>query len=144
MNTFQRISILLVSLLLLTACGPAQLTVTGAWARPADEGGNSAVYFVINNPLDAEDTLLRVEANVAEAVEIHMTSMLDEEGDVMGMMPMDNVAVPAGGSVAFEPGGLHVMLVDLNQPLEPDSEVFLRLVFENAGEITLTVPVGQR
>jgi copper(I)-binding protein len=153
MKPFQHISTLLVGLLLLTACGPSELTVTDAWARPADQGSTSAIYFVINNPLDTEDTLLRAEANVSEAVEIHQTSIMDmnaesdtkmEGGDVMQMMPVDRVPVPAGGSVTFEPGGFHVMLVNLNQALEPGAEVSLHLFFENAGEITLTVPVEQR
>lgn len=130
---------------LLSACasnagGP--VTVRDAWARPEVAGGNSAVYFVIDNPGAETDLLLGASTEAATRAEIHM-SMQSEEG-AMRMSPQESVAVPAGASVAFQPGGLHVMLVELKRDLEEGDQIVLRLTFQNAGEIQLRVPVRQR
>lgn len=131
------------SALMLTACrqeGQA-LTVSDAWALPAPAGGNSAVYFVIDNPMDQADTLLAASADIAQSVELHRSEM-SEEG-TMSMHHHNQVEVPPKSRVAFEPGGLHVMLIDLPQNLE-SGEVFpVTLSFQSAGEIQLDVTVRE-
>jgi len=128
--------------LLLPACAPAasgQLQVSDVWARPGLAGGNSAVYFVIENGTDSTDTLLSASSDIASAVELHMTSM---EGDNMQMMPQEEVPVETG-KTEFQPGGLHVMLVGLNQDLNPGDKFLLRLNFATAGEMILDVTVSE-
>jgi periplasmic copper chaperone A len=65
-----------------------------------------------------------------------------EEGGVMKMRPAGSLEIPPGGEVRLEPGGLHVMLMQLQQPLEEGGQVPITLVFEKAGEITVSAPVG--
>ena len=128
--------------LLLTACAPAghgQLQVSDVWARPSLASGNSAVYFVIENRTDSDDTLLSASSDIASAVEMHMTSM---EGDNMQMMPQEEVSIETGKTV-FQPGGLHVMLVGLNQDLNPGDKFLLKLNFATAGELILDVTVNE-
>ena len=141
------------------ACsGTTGLEVTDAWARPGVVGQNTAVYFNIENSQAVGDTLLRASSDVAGAVELHMSMMVkpeeeageegemgDEmEGDVMRMVPQEFVDVPANSTVNFEPGGLHVMLIDLKKDLNEGETLAVTLQFEGAGEITLQVPIELR
>ncbi len=59
----------------------------------------------------------------------------------MQMGPAGPVPVPAGRTVAFEPGGRHVMLMDLRQDLETGVPVTLTLRFEQAGPVTVVATV---
>ncbi|MCU0274542.1 MAG: copper chaperone PCu(A)C, partial [Acidimicrobiales bacterium] len=61
----------------------------------------------------------------------------------MTMRPVDGIDLPAGEAVALEPGGLHVMLLDLPAPLEIGQTYELTLTFEQAGEQTVTVEVRE-
>jgi copper(I)-binding protein len=62
-------------------------------------------------------------------------------GGMMTMQPVDRIPVAAGDSVALEPGGYHVMLLDLASPLEVGSTVDVTLTFEESGEQVVTVEV---
>ena len=126
----------------LAACSPAsagRLQVNHVWARPGLAGGNSATYFVIENGTGTDDTLLSASSDVASAVELHMTSMQDGN---MQMMHQEAVPVPAG-ETEFKPGGLHVMLIGLNQELSPGDTFSLTLDFATAGEMPLQVVVAE-
>jgi copper(I)-binding protein len=162
------IFLFVVLMLVLAACGPSELTVSEAWARPGLAGNNSAIYFVVQNPGE-DDTLLSVASNVAGAVEMHMTMAVEgdtaehnmdhsmegsdmgtlpegqamPEGQVMTMVKQENVPVPGGDKVAFEPGGLHIMLLGLNSDLVVGDTIEVTLTFEKAGAITLQVPVEE-
>lgn len=134
-----RFVVSIVFVLVLAACGAAgsgQFQVRDAWARPGLAGGNSAVFFVIENPGQA-DSLLSASGEVAEAVELHMTMMQDGN---MQMMHQMNVPVPTGETV-FAPGGLHVMLIGLKNDLKVGDTFSVTLQFEKAGKQTLTVTV---
>ena len=127
--------------LMLAACasaGDQDLQVTDVWARPGLADGNSAIFFVIENP-GADDTLLAASSDVAAAVELHKTSMHD---GVMKMEHQLSVPVPKGETV-FKPGDLHVMLIGLNKDLVVGDEFGLTLTFSLAGEKTLNVPVRE-
>lgn len=127
---------------ILVACAPAgsgQLQVSDIWARPGLAGGTSAVYFVITNETAGTDTLLSASSDVASAVELHMTSMQDGN---MQMMHQQEVMVQAG-KTEFQPGGLHVMLIGLNQDLNPGDTFSLTLDFATAGAIPLEVTVSE-
>jgi hypothetical protein len=122
-----------------TAGTPKALAVSGAWARAqADTTANSAAYLTIANPTDQADTLLRVTSPVA-MVEMHQTTT-DASG-MTGMSPVESIAVPAGGTVTLEPGGFHLMLMDLTKPLAVGDHVELDLVFQHAGAVTVQAEV---
>ena len=107
--------IAVLALLALSACSPKNgLTISDAWARPGLADGNSAVFFVIDNPEKGEDSLLSADSDVAAAVELHKTIMV--EGN-MTMQRQDIVPVPAREQVVFMPGDLHVMLIGLHEDL---------------------------
>ncbi len=116
------------------------LEIHGSWARPRlGRAANSAAYFKIVNTGSADDRLNMATSDAAGAVELHEVI---EDGDVMRMRPISGgIAIPAGETVALKPGGLHVMLLDLQAPFEAGDSFALTLDFETAGPVTLEVPV---
>jgi len=138
-------SILLTAIFLMaSACGGTSssenmVTLRDAWARPGIAGGTSAVYFVLENPGSQEESLQSASSDIAEATELHRSEMSSD--GTMSMHPQMSVPIPAGQEVAFEPGGLHVMLINLQRDLNEGETITLVLKFKNAGEMQLEVPV---
>ncbi len=105
----------------------------------ASEGlGNGAAYLLLVNNGSTPDRLLRVESDVAKAVELHISEMKNE---VMTMRPVEAIDLPAGGQAELKPGGLHIMLVGLRRELKVGDQVTLRLVFEKASPLTVQAEV---
>jgi copper(I)-binding protein len=132
------------------ACGPVAttsptpasggpLTVTGAWVRAAGAGTESAAYFTIVNSKSAQDELVGVSTDVAQSADVHQTST-DASG-MTGMQPVPSLDIPGGGTVAFAPGGYHVMLTNLKTALAVGDQVRLTLTFQNAGVVTVIADV---
>jgi copper(I)-binding protein len=141
MKTKYLIFLLIGAALSLNACSGGQdLAVTDVWARPGIAEGNTGVFFVIDNPAGEADRLLSASSDIAEAVELHQTTMND---GVMQMTHQEYVDIPAGEQVIFKPGDLHVMLIGLHQQLNPGDSFDLTLNFEIAGEYTLAVTVQE-
>ena len=67
----------------------------------------------------------------------------DMGGGMMTMQPVDSIEVPADGTVALEPGGYHVMLLDVKKELVPGDTIEVTLTFELAGEVTVTADVRE-
>lgn len=126
----------IVSLVALSACQqPAELKADGAWVRlPAAAGRPGAAYFTVHGG-DKTDTLLAVSTPAALRTELHES--MKGEGGMMAMTPIKDVAVPARGTLAFAPGGKHVMLFDLGPRVAAGQRIPLRLSF--AGGKTLEV-----
>ena len=101
------------------------------WARPAVPGApNSAAYGLLVNLTDGDQMLMHAATNVAEVVELH--EMVMAEGDVMQMRPIDpGIQIPAGGATLLQPGGLHIMLINLTSELPAGQMIDLALTFEN-------------
>jgi len=133
----------LAAALMLTGCGllGGGIHVEDAWARPALAGSNSAVYFRLVN-WGESDRLIGVRAAIAPQADVHRTRT-----DAQGMMHMEAqeaVALPHNTEVVFEPGGLHIMLLGLTRDLLLDESTSITLVFEQAGEVIVDVPVESR
>ena len=73
--------------------------------------------------------LTAVVSPAAAGAELHSTSM--EEG-VIRMRPVARIELPEGKPVKLAPGGLHIMLVDIKQPLKPGDNVPLTLTVQRA------------
>lgn len=104
--------------------------------------GTGAAYLVIRNYGTEADRLVGAETEVAGVVEIHEVA---DDGGVMAMRPLaDGLEIPAGDEVILEPGGYHIMLIGLTQDLRDGDAYAMTLRFEQAGEVTITVPVRRR
>jgi copper(I)-binding protein len=140
----------LALVVLLAACGGGEattetaaggITIEEAWARPpAMAGGNGAAYFLVRNDGDTADRLIAVASPLAMA-EMHESVMADD--GTMAMNPVDGVDIPAGSTVEFKRGGLHIMFMGVAEPPAVGDTVPLTLTFQNAGEITIDVPVRE-
>lgn len=146
--------------------------VEQGWARPAIAHGNGAAYFVITNAGDEPVALIGAEGMVARFIEIHETYVIDPAhahdedehghdhhdhghhehhhdhghdhgaGTMLGMRKVDRIEIAPGAAVAFEPGGYHVMLIDLVEALAWGQEFELVLHFEGGHAVTATIQVG--
>ena len=109
------------------------------WSRPTVTGMPTGVaYLSITNQGAHEDTLIGASTPVAARVEFHRTSL---EGGMARMRPAGAIVVAPNATVTAEPGGLHLMLVDLKSPLVAGSSVPLVLQFELAGLVTVQLAV---
>jgi copper(I)-binding protein len=141
MKKFTNIFLVALCLFVLASCAKSEsIQIKSAWIRPGIMGNTSAAYFVIDNPTDQADKLLSVTGEIADSVEIHLSSM--ENGN-MSMLPQESVEIPPTSQVAFKPQGLHVMLVNLHQALNVGDQVQLEFVFEKAGTIKMTIEVSE-
>jgi len=132
----------------LAACSPGSAassasgpTVTGAWARAAAAGGQSAAYFTLSNPTDSADALISASSPAAGTAQVHETSV-DGNGTA-AMTPVDRVDLPAGDTVEFKPGRYHVMLMGLAADLTVGQTIELDLVFEHAGTVVVKAEIRQ-
>jgi copper(I)-binding protein len=133
-------SLVITVAMLFSACSPREgIAISDAWIRPAAQGTNGAVYFVIHNYSAAADELTGISIEVAKAAEMHTSQM---NGDVMQMDHVQAVPLPADAETRFEPGGLHIMLVDLKRDLKAGDQIELTLQFRDSKDLTLSVPVS--
>jgi len=116
---------------------PTQLEVDNAWAGATPgKAENGAAYVTITSP--TADRLVSASTPVAKKAELHTMSM---QGMVMKMRPISGVDIPAGQVVSLKPGGEHIMLMGLNEPLREGQSFPLSLDFEKAGPRTVMVTV---
>ena len=129
--------------LALLSCSPAapeppRIAVEGAWARATLAGKpSSAAYFTVINGGAGDDVLTGVTSRNGTA-ELHSTSM---DGGIMRMRKLDRLPVPAGATVRLEPGGAHVMLTGLREPLAAGQGVELTLRFEKSQQQTVAAEI---
>lgn len=134
---------------LMAAC----LSVTCTMARAAEVQINDA-YLRVSNPMaaaafleitnlsDQDDRLIALRSEVAARVELH--AHREDTNGVMQMIHLEEgIALPAGATHALKRGGDHVMFMGLTHPLEEGEAVPVTFVFEQAGEVTVEIPVDQ-
>jgi copper(I)-binding protein len=122
------------------APGAAVVAVQAAWSRETAPGQDAGGAFLTLDNRGAEpDRLLGGSTPVAEDVQVHSVDMA---GGVMRMREIaGGLPIPAGGTVTLEPGGYHIMLMGLREPLRQGAEVPLTLTFERAGAVTVALDV---
>jgi len=118
------------------------ISVSAAFSRATLPGAKSAGGFmVISNAGTTPDRLIGASTEGAKLSQIHEMKM---EGDMMKMGELpEGLEIPAGGSVTLAPGGYHVMLMGLVQPLRPDECLALTLQFEKAGDVPVMLSIGK-
>ena len=124
----------------LAACGGSSSDLVVRDVRIGEPSGpNAAMYLTVENDTDGADVLESASTEVAGSVEIHET--IEGDDGTMGMRPLDApLEVEAGATLVLEPGGLHMMLVDVER-LEVGDTVDVTLQWQNAGEIHVEAEV---
>jgi hypothetical protein len=134
--------VFVLTMIVLADVAAADLRVEQAWARSNPPVvPNSAAYMVIHNSGAQQERLLGVSGTVAKRIELHESYM---ENGVMKMRHQDQgLVIPGAASLTLKPGGLHVMLMGLHEPLQLGQSFTLTLQFEHAGQQTVVVTVGE-
>jgi len=121
---------------------PAETTFTvdGAWARTSPmESTVGAAYMSIT--ASADDALIgaSVDMSVAMMTQVHETTTAADGS--MGMQEIASIPMVAGTPLVLEPGGYHVMIMELVAPLEVGTSFTVTLTFESGATTTVEVPV---
>jgi copper(I)-binding protein len=112
-----------------------QLEIKAPWARATPgQAQNGVAYLTIISP--TADRLTAASSPVAKKAELHTMSM---DGGVMRMRPLTAMDIPAGQTITLSPGGTHIMLLGLTQPLREGQSFPLTLSFDHAGPRQVTV-----
>jgi copper(I)-binding protein len=126
------------------ACGDdgGGITVEGQWARTSPKTAtNGAAYMKITAP-DADALIgASVDSSVASRAEVH--EMIMGSDGAMMMQQTESVSLPAGEAVSLEPGGYHIMFIDLAQPFEKGQKFDVTLQFESGEDMTVEVEVTE-
>jgi copper(I)-binding protein len=99
----------------------------------------SAAFMTLKNTGTRDHAVVGARSPAAAVVELH-THLLGDDG-MHRMREVARIDVPAGGETVLQPGGLHVMLVDLAAPLKAGDQVELTLIYDDASERTLAAEV---
>lgn len=118
---------------------PSSIQIDDAWSRATlGQARNGAAYLTLATSAPTADRLLSASSTAAGKVELHNHIMV---GNVAQMRPVDAIEVAPGSPTVLQPGGLHIMLLDLKAPLQAGTSFPLTLVFEKAGAVTVDVAV---
>jgi copper(I)-binding protein len=120
-----------------------ELQVRDAWVRESAQGSPAtAAYLVIRNTSAQATALRSVTTAAAGLTELHTMRMVQRDGrEMMTMLQVSEVPVPAHADTELKPGGVHVMLFKLPQGLVPGGSVTLNLAFANGITKTVTAAV---
>lgn len=109
------------------------LTVTDPWLKAADSG-MSAAFATLSNAGTTAVQITAASSQSTSATELH--EVVTKDG-AMVMQPVgDGFTVPAGGALTLEPGGYHLMLMDITTPIEAGDTVAFTLTCGSAGTVT--------
>lgn len=119
--------------------GADQVHVVDPAARPSPSGQKqTAAYMVLHNRDKRDHALVRAASPAAGVTELH--TVVKENG-MMKMRPVKKIAIKAGGETRLQPGGLHIMLINLKAPLKEGETIALTLTFEDGSSKQVSVPV---
>jgi len=165
---FRRFVIATLTIAVLSACGPtanvssaqnsiqveqARIVVAGS-ATPISgmDMSNSSTpnagmdmstsslagYLTIKNAGSSDDQLLSASADFAGMVMLHKTVI---SNNVASMQEVSSIDIPAGQTISLQPGGLHIMFMNLKSTPQVGTKVPLTLVFQKAGTMTVQADV---
>ena len=111
----------------------APLEVSDAWIRAMPAGVPSGGYFTLHNGSSKEMALTGASTSACGSLMLHKSEMT---GGMSSMHHVDEVDVPAGGSIAFAPGGYHLMCMQATSAITPGGRVAVTLSFKDGTKLT--------
>ena len=128
-----------LSILSIAAVFGADIEIEGAYARASiPNAPNSAAFFVIKNNSDKDIAITSANSDIAEKNELHTHI---KENQMLKMMKIEKLVVPAKSSLELKSGGDHVMLMGLKKELKAGDEINLELSFSDGDKKSIKVPV---
>lgn len=128
----QLLAALALGVIISQACAEPPVAITKGWARATPPGSTVGVVYA-QLTAAREDEILSVTTPLAERVEIHVST---QEDGVARMRRVERLKLPAGEPVRFAPGGYHLMLVGLREPLVAGRSLDVTFTFRAAGSVT--------
>lgn len=141
-RTVTSVAALFAAALTLVACGGSNsLEISDVWSRAVPRvSAASAVFFEINNGLDAAVTLVGGSSEACASMELHETSI--DENRVMAMRPLaDGLLLPPGESAQLEPLGMHLMCIE---PTVFEGSFNVTVDIDGAPNIDIVVSIEDR
>lgn len=135
-------ALLSFAVVLVAACSApaaAAPTISDPWVRPPMAADRPAAGYLTIVGGDTADALIAASSPVSGSIEIHETTA-DASG-MTAMHPVERIDIAAGATVRLEPGGYHLMLMELVEPVEVGDTVEITLTFETAGEVVVQAAV---
>ena len=140
-------TIFLISICAQLASGEANNTseaihVSQAFVRAMPPGQKiTAAFLTLKNTSDTDMSLIAVESDISEFVELHAHTMVD---GMMSMGQVDEIIIPKNSSVSLETGGYHIMIINLKKDLVVGEKVDLTLKFKNGTSLLIQPEVKKQ
>jgi copper(I)-binding protein len=124
------------------AAAQPDIQIENAWVREAPPSARMlAAYMTLKNSADQDKVLVEVQSPAFSHVMLHKSEVID---GMARMIHLDEVVIPAGGSVQLEPGGLHLMMPAPETRLSAGDRVPLVLMFADGNRIEVQAEVRKR
>ena len=135
MNTARQTTWIVLFWAVMHAAWASDVQIQDPYVRAVPPGQRvTAAFFVAVNASTQPRAIVKAQTDTAERAELHEHI---HDGGVMRMREVPRVVIPAGGRLAFEPGGYHVMLIGLKRALQPGERIDLTLVLDDGSRITV-------
>lgn len=122
----------------LAASAEPAVRVDQPWSPPSLSQPNAVGFMRLTSP--EGDTLTGAHSDCCAAVELHTHEM---QGDIIRMRRVPSIPLPAGETVALEPGGYHLMLIGLKKPVEDGDRIAVTLEFAHAPDQPVEIAVDR-
>lgn len=120
-------------------CQANELVISDPYGRASPPGTtNSAAFMLIQNTSKQERALISAKTTAAQVTELHTMVMHNQH---MQMRKVESIAIPAEGETKLQPGGFHIMLLNLVKPLKEGESITIDLNFDDGSTQTITAPV---
>lgn len=108
------------------------LTITDPWVKTVDDG-MTAAFGTIANPTGADVTIVSAATPASAKVELH--EVVGAGGEMKMRAKQGGFVVPAGGELELKPGGYHIMLMGVAEPIEPGQKVAFTLTLADGSTV---------
>ena len=135
----KKLLFMLLMLLTLQGAHAADLVVKNAWVRLSPPVAQSTAAYVVLHNTGAENVkIIAVSCDIAASTSLHSMHM---NGKRMVMSQIPELEIPANGEAQLTPGGSHVMLMGLKQPLKEGQMVGIVFHLSNGETLSVSAPV---
>ncbi|GAA3618542.1 hypothetical protein GCM10022199_23780 [Marihabitans asiaticum] len=113
------------------------LTISDGWVKATDEGMTGA-FGTLRNSGEQDIVITGGSSDIAGMVEAHVMTT-DDSGQMVMTEAKDGHTVPAGGELVLEPGGPHLMLMQLEEPVVAGTDYVITVTTKGGESVDLTV-----
>lgn len=98
----------------------------------------SAGYLSISNEGDQDEILVGFDSEAAAMVQLHESSM---SNGMMSMKHIESLIIPAGETVEFQPGGLHLMIMGTDRDAFAGESIEVNIHFASGALVSASLPI---